>query len=368
MLYPQSTILYISIFLISTILAFEYHYWNDKVLRKINLAFLFLVLFIPAALRYNIGTDYALYEIFYEEIKTGDLVNKEFGFIFLMKCFIWLGLDFQFFIAFVSGLTYYFVIKVFQSLPRESGPLYIALFVLYHYFHSYCIIRQILAVSIANYALVRACVHNNKKGIYYLFLFSVLMHYSAILLFAVYLFRKVSVSYTGLIIISLLSVIATNVFGVASLIISNLPEWVPYAGYAKSTLFNAATTLNSGLGIYLRILLGIFPLAYAKQIVKNHPNVGVFYITVFCYSLSVALSGEIHIFHRLRDAFTLIYIYAFCYTLPYVKEKWLKCSVNIIHVSFAFYIFIMICLTAYSIDTPMHKGLGITPYQTFFSK
>lgn len=112
--------------------------------------FLMFVLFLIAALRNNVGTDYANYKQAFEYYLAGinpTWFNFEKGFIFLINLFMALKLDLQIWFAAFAGIIMYFT---FRSYKKSSLNVMFSIylyFALYFYFGSLNVVRQFIALS-----------------------------------------------------------------------------------------------------------------------------------------------------------------------------------------------------------------------------
>lgn len=363
MLYPETAVIYLSIAIVSSLLAYSYTRVSETTLKNIIMFFLFGVLFIPAAIRDGIGTDFTMYDKMYQTVCSGGEISKEFGYSLLMKFFIFLGFKFQVFIAFIAGLTYFFVLKVFAQLPRRHAYLYVVFFVLIFYLGSFSTVRQILALVIANYALVLA---QDKKTVlvYLFFFFAFSIHYSAAVIFLIYLFRKIKIQYSLLIIALVVSAYISLILGLASYLIEQIPEWIPYSYYIHSS-FNREANLSSGLGVIFIIFFSIFPLFSANKIVGKKSYLNIWFICSAMFVLATILSAEIHIFNRLKELFTMTMIYTYCLYFDSIERAWFRQSLMFFQILF-FGLMFYIASTTYFSSLP--GGLGVVPYVSIFSK
>src|SRR5690625_1132800 len=111
-------ILYGSILIISILLVFIYETEKNRALFLLFYIAAFLTVFIPAAIRYNIGTDYWSYiEIFYH-IKNGKPTHVEFGYRYLNSFIASFSDNPELLVAFVSFITYFLF---FISYPIKGS-------------------------------------------------------------------------------------------------------------------------------------------------------------------------------------------------------------------------------------------------------
>src|SRR5690554_6268916 len=92
-------VLYNSILLLSTLFV----YLSDKIAGKYGKFFLlsiaFLILYLPAAIRFNIGSDYLSYKDIFYTIASSSAVKYETGFVLLNKIVYFFGFGYETLVA-----------------------------------------------------------------------------------------------------------------------------------------------------------------------------------------------------------------------------------------------------------------------------
>lgn len=143
----------------------------------------FLLLFIPAALRYGIGTDYFSYVRNFNLISHGVVTRLEPGFVAINHLSDFLNLGAQGVFAITAFFTYLFLLI---AVPKKSFFIIIPVYFCMFYAFSYNVIRNALAISIA-YCAYHA--FSNRKIILSFILVSIasLFHISALLFFPMFL-------------------------------------------------------------------------------------------------------------------------------------------------------------------------------------
>ena len=143
---------YIGLF--SIVSLFSYFYTKSKTIDGdvLLIVLVFLVMFIPAALRYGIGTDYFSYVDMFNRINYNYyniFYRFDPGFIFLSKLVFLLRLDVQWVFIIMSFFTYLFLII---SVKKKYFFLIIPFYFLFFYLQSYNVIRSALVISIGYFA------------------------------------------------------------------------------------------------------------------------------------------------------------------------------------------------------------------------
>lgn len=127
---------------------------GEKSIRSdtIYVALTYLVLFILAALRYQIGTDYKNYETAFEMYYCQSMdpywMNFEPGFIALNKVLAMVTDDVQLLIAIASLITIFFFAKTYKDNSNDVLFSIFLFITLYFYFSSFNIVRQGMAMAI----------------------------------------------------------------------------------------------------------------------------------------------------------------------------------------------------------------------------
>src|SRR5690554_3177511 len=97
-------IFYISQFILVSFFAYIHSYHKNERFSVTAKWICLLLLFIPSALRYNIGTDYVNYKSIFNVIQKTGQNRNEIAWVYLNKLIIALKLPFQYVIAIASAL------------------------------------------------------------------------------------------------------------------------------------------------------------------------------------------------------------------------------------------------------------------------
>jgi hypothetical protein len=337
-------------------------YKKDKKLYKLAITFSFLVLFLPAAVRYNIGTDYSNYVDYYHKIQQGIIVPKEPLYILFNQLIDYLDIDFQWFFITISFLTYYLLYK---SLPIEILAVGVFLYVVRLYFASYDAVRQELAIVIVIYAMKN---FNSLKRYYLWMLLVVMIHFgTGIVMMLIRPIINIKVNKIILmLIITFLTVliIKTNiVFNMLALVASFFPK---YAWYLTSDYVYGAK-IGSGVGVAFRVVIALSILYSRDIILKRYRNlpINAIFNMYFLYLIFYLLAVKIHIFGRVQGIFEFFFIFSFSYFLITIKGYG-KYIIGILFLGI-YYSFFLTSIGKGTINKE-NKGAGINPYQTIFYK
>lgn len=314
---------------------------------------LFLVLWVPAALRYGIGTDYASYaSIFYSP--SGELSHIEPGFALCNYAVMACGGKAEGMFALVALLTY--APLAFCVRRKHILPV-VTLFVLTMYLASYSTIRQSLAVVWVLVVLSRYIDDGEVAPAYVWIAAASTIHLSVLFVLPFVLVRKIHIPVWFLLLLLPVAYIVVRLGFIDFLFSSNLFLDSKYGVYAGSQ-FDRPTELGSGLGILLRMLIPLLYLVYSGRMGRRYDV--VLYLIV-AYIVSYMLSMQVHIFNRLVDVFTFAPVLAFSVmSCEMRKRAALVAVVLLLLVNFQ--------KTIVANPSSAHSGLGITPYKTLFEK
>ncbi len=147
-------------------------YLSDKVSksfeRKLLITLSFFIIFIVAAIRYNVGSDYQSYSYLYYAFQDGNEQFVEIGYRFLNIFIYKLGFNFEWFVAILSFITYFIFYK---SYPKEKAYIFHFLFICTLYLYSFSNFRSSLVYGIMFIAIINYI--ENKKIIPFFILFAV---------------------------------------------------------------------------------------------------------------------------------------------------------------------------------------------------
>lgn len=355
-------LLYLSILIFSTFFVYISEKGKGPLERYTFLFIAFLIVTIPPAIRYDIGTDYVNYLNIYRNI---EYINKiEPAYYFINSILKNLNAHFQW--VFVLS-AFIFSYGIFRSYPKRNAWILHYSVMTMLWFFSLNITRQAIAIAICLVA-IRQFVKMKYSYFFLLTIIASTFHLSALvvtLVGAISLIpirkslkeKTLPLTFFYLIIVTYLSLNIIVNYIEQALAILNLTK---YLGYFDGKYFVPAEK-GSGLGILIRIAICIYFILNTKAIVSLNKNYWLITILIFGYAISTLLANYIVIFERLQVLFVLGNI-----TLPYIllnlngKFKFAHRIVLTLTLLLATYNYINTALN----NDPNAK---INPYQTIFS-
>ena len=302
-----SYLLYNSILLSSLVFGYLAEYANFKQFRFLARFIVFIGLFLPAALRYDVGYDYWSYSAIYTGIMdAGSAVEP--GFLFLQEAGRSLNLDTQW-IFVLSSFVMYFPIAFL--IGRKSFFLIVTFYTLYLYLEGLSFVRQYLAVTFLIVGLYHYLYSCGKKKYLVYFFSSLLFHLSSIFYLLTLFIRNWKIKSSGVIwtivivgyIMFVKLALAEHAFTVVGLI---LPR---YAAYADSS-YNVDTELGSGVGVLLRLTIPFCVFLYRGRLLQANPRNNYLIWLNIAYVIVTYLTIEIAILGRLNDLFSFVLLFS----------------------------------------------------------
>lgn len=250
---------------------------------------LVLICFV-VAFRYNVGTDWANYVMWFNEIDRNPSMKfesqkSELGYFWLTKLIVFIGGSYHMLFFVVAAISWAFL---FKSLHCKVVPfLLYFLFTDEYFFSSMNIVRQFLALSIFVYSVKFLAERNFFK---YLLWISVatFFHYSASVLIILYLlpYEKLYNRIVWLLLF-VVSTLLTNIPGIIDQVLglfikiaSVVPVLEHYIGYILKDKFDASRA-NVNFGYLFRVLVSIYVIISSRQVVSNYPKAKVYFILFF---------------------------------------------------------------------------------------
>lgn len=330
----------------------------------------FLLVFVPAAIRYDVGTDYLNYLDIYQgtsDVKTLEpYKNKEPLFYFVNWFYRSFEAHFQWVFA---TFSFIFTAVAFKAYPRKKAWLLHFLFFSMLWFFSFNGIRQAVALS---WCLLALFNFFDRRYLWFftLALIGAAFHQSALFIAAAGLAaliplgshlksRIAPVVFIGFIVFTYVSMSIVLVYIEQVL---NLVGLTKYAGYFSSSRHFVERDFGSGLGVLAKVFFSVYIIWCSKHFLSLNKNYWLLLILVFAYAVGVVLANDIVIFGRMADTFVVAPIIGAFLLLSLPKNK----QVNRAVLS-AFLVFLILSFIKLSIGTPTsYADPKRNPYQTIF--
>lgn len=294
--------------------SFSYSKAKDVYFAILSKTTAFLLMFIPSAIRYGIGTDYAQYARGFGRISVGYPTRAEPGFVAINKLSGFLNLGAQGVFAITAFLTFLFL---FLAVPKKYFYIIIPVFFCMFYAASFNIIRNVLAFTIAYYA---CCLFLRAKNCMplVLILLGSLFHTSVLLFYPLFGLMFVKINKWQAVIFFLLSSATVYFFGsqIINWVLDSLFTGTQFARYTiyRNTVYILASD-NSSFFLFAQLLATAFVLF----LMPNDKNRTISRIFVFLLVANFAyLMGSASlIFHRVYTVFSIVWLIV----LQYISNR-----------------------------------------------
>lgn len=367
-----TVIFYNFILLSSTFFVWLSEKGRTKIDRWVLLGIAFLLVFIPSAIRYNIGTDYINYLAIFEGTSATKTLEpykyKEPLFYFINWFYQSIDAHYQWMFA---TFAFIFTAVAFKAYPRNQAWLLHFLFFSMLWFFSFNGMRQAVALSWCLLALFNFF----DKRYFWFFLLTIIgstFHQSALFVTAAGLIALVPLStqlktrvaplfFIGFIVFTYISmgIVLTYMEQILKLV-----GLTKYAGYFSSATHFIARDFGSGVGVLAKILFSSYIVFNAKVFIKINENYWFLIVLTFIYAVAVILANNIIIFGRMADVFIVAPIISAYLLLQLPSNK-------------KIHRLVLACFIAFLILSFIKEGRGIetsyadpkrNPYQTIFSE
>ncbi|MBS7828722.1 EpsG family protein [Wohlfahrtiimonas chitiniclastica] len=334
-------------------------------LKLILLLAAFLIVTIPSAIRFEIGTDYYGYINIFNNIN--NYSHIELGFAYLTK-FIRIFTDNpQWGIAVYAFL---FSTLIFLSYPKEDAYIFNFIVWLIMLFPSFNIVRHSLAIaltllSLKQYYQGRLLLSLTILGI------GILFHTSTIILVPIYLLSLVPLSINFKAKIFPMIAILTLLIGyffVSQLvyIMGDLVQYIlpKYTHLVDSQRQFMKVTWGYGVIITAKILFVIIALFYSKFFLIKSNRYWLLLLLIYFFGISLIMAKEISIMERLMYVFIPAFIYIVFIMIEMGKNHRVM---SILLYGFMLLIFLAFQKDILSIKTEYGDPMR-APYKTIFNK
>lgn len=318
-----SYIIYNSILFFSFLFSFiaEYGKGGKNFLRIL----VFITLWLPAAIRYEVGVDYNSYVEIYEGIRP-NLIN-ELGFLYIQNVLQWIGCSVQWLFVMTSFIMY---VPLCLALKQQNYCSIISFYVLFVYFSSLGFIRQFLAVSCLVYSLYNYLYTYDNKKCYWGMILSLMFHYSALCyLIVFFLFRDFRIGIKRMLVIIVLFYGLIISIDFVPFLFKSVAIFIPSYGAYIDSIFNAPTPLGTGLGVLSRLLIPFCVLLNADKLINKNNRNSLLVILNLIYILVNILAVNIFVFVRLNELFLFVLPFSFAELLK-IRFKYKKIVMSLI--------------------------------------
>lgn len=254
-----------------------------------------LLLILVAGLRYNTGTDYAMYNVMYFNPDAQNAEKVEFGYKLLMQGAynIFQENSYLFFLlcSAITIILIYIIIKKYSKKPGESLFYFVTLG---FYTLSFNMVRQSLAMAITFFALKYLFNRNCIKYILTVLIASC-FHMTALIMIPLYWLSNIEIKTKKLFIIMIILCFSGVLFNpIFNYITSTIPQYSMYASYEEAEV---------GIGTYIvniiYILLIVITIMFRKKLISNDKNYKFIINTVTFSTFFIILSLQNTLFARM---------------------------------------------------------------------
>ena len=361
------TVLFYSyILLLSTFFVYFSENGKGRIDKYTFIIIAFLLVFIPSAIRYDVGTDYFNYIDIYNNIESE--TRLELGFYYINLFLKVLDAHSQWSIAVFAFMFSFFC---FKGYPEKHGWVVHFVLMCLVYFLSFNGIRQAVAIALCFWS-IRLFLDNKLFLFLLVSLAGALFHKTAVVFTLIGLLSFIPVhDVIKRIYAPILVVISLFVFYFKSSEVFVFLESVLrflgmnyYAGYFSDKTHFVATELGTGIGVLSQLFFSVFFLINTKYILELNKRNWILILLVSAYALSLILSAQIVLFSRLAFVFIVALPYAVYILLRLDIHKKLNYSVVLF---FVFILFLSFFKNSFSFPSS-YGDSKINPYRTVISE
>jgi transmembrane protein EpsG len=241
-----------------------------KVLKYMLWSLSFIIAWIPAAIRFGIGTDYFSYIdkyyriTFYPQTFLEIINDREPAFTLLNFLVKWNVDNPQYVIAMSSFLLLIFIYMMINDQSKNINVgLAIFIFMTLFYFGSYNILRQYIAIGIVFYSY-KYLIKKDFYKFLFLIIFAALFHITALIVLPIYLFTG-QVRYKNIKLVVFIGIIIIIFYFYETF----LASFISYEAFERYAVFTADAEREFGIGqIMLRLPILLPLLFYKKKIIS----------------------------------------------------------------------------------------------------
>ena len=286
-------------------------WFSEKITNKIEKFILnfvsFLIVFIPSAIRYDIGTDYLNYVDIYNNIENYTWIEP--GFYFLNIILNELGLSSN---GAIAVFSFIFTLISFLCYPRKNAWLIHLCLICTLWFFSFNGIRQAIAIAISILAISKF-LQRKYYSFFILILIGSTFHQSIYIIFLSCCISLIPINEKAkYYILPIIFVVIIFVSGLhLEFIFKNIEQTLTmlgmykYSGYFSSETHFIPRSSGTGLGAALKIAFSIYVILNTKKILQLNHKLWLIIILNLFYAISIVLASNIIIFGRMADIFSI---------------------------------------------------------------
>lgn len=362
-----TVIFYSSILLFSTLFVWLSERGRTRIDCWIFLCIAFLLVFIPSAIRYDIGTDYLNYLRILESGSYVEYRFKEPIFYFINLFIDSTGLGFQW-LFFIFSFIFTFV--AFKSYSRKNSWLLHFLFFSMLWFFSFNGIRQAIALSFCLLALFN---YFERRYVWFFVLVVIasFFHQSALLvgLAGILAFIPLLFQFKAHIApLVFIAILAVGFFSINIILFYmeqtlNLLGMTKYASYFHNSKHFIPRDFGTGLGVLAKVMFSIYVIFNTKSYLYHNKRYWLLIALIFAYSLGLVLANNIVIFGRMASTFAVAQVVG-AYILWHLPRN---TKINRL-VVIGFSLFLILSFVKDGFGVPSTYGdPKRNPYQTIFN-
>lgn len=273
-------------------------------------SFVFIVLGLISGFRYNVGTDFSSYQMLIYQVSQGRDSHAEVGFEIITRLLLFFGFSDQGVFLFFSILTilfFYLGIRYYYSKTSFFKPVFYIMFIIFIYFSSFNVIRQILAASILFYAT--KYIFNKSFFKYSIFvLLAMSFHFSSFIFFILYFVVKKEYSKLSFSIVLIFSTILSTTNSISKIletIVYRFPI-IDLGGYLSKYIVSDynPNLADYGIVFFMNVFILIFIITFKENFIKNQFQI-VFLNFYFIYIVSMVLALDFFAVSRFQYFFSI---------------------------------------------------------------
>lgn len=369
--------LYNVILFLSTFLVYLSEKSISRRQRNLCLFLVFLVLAVPSAIRYNVGTDLPRYEVAFYQIALGLDTRFELGYLFANHIVSFLGLSFEWFVALISLVTYAIYCKYYPDI--KNAWIISFLYVSTLYLYGFSNIRSGLIYVIMFLSIFR---YITKKELgYYLLavIVSASLHKTALIYLIVPILLSNGITkllnrkYFSEAVLVILTILLFNPSVLHGLMFNNpFVSMLGFDKYINHSVWGEAPKLGSGLGVVVKLIPIITFVLFRSYFYKREPRAKYVVVLSLLLFFCVDLALAVKVAHRFEKYFFVTYIMVIYMFYIYNPIKKMRAIFVLAYLAYYFLAFNLAIFRSGVNEEgePINSGyvLRIAPYVTVFNK